>query len=253
MKNDRGMRNIMVCLLVVVASTVHVSAQNQSGIITYRGVINQAYVDSFLTDLNQKDVPMNIKQGVADMYLNASEDEYFLHFENGESYFYHNAPVDYWESYDAGSKVGTNPFYSNHKTDTIVEESLSLGRIARQPLKWKLTNKTKIIGKYTCYKAVATEELYSRQGHYYNRKVIAWFAPAIPLNFGPKHYSGLPGLVLQVERDEFTLTATNLELNPEDTNIRIKRLDEGATVITQEESHRRIKEITAENERMRNN
>lgn len=244
---------VFMLLCLSICFTVSFYGQGSSGIITYRGVINQTYVDSFLTDLNQKDIPMNIKQGVADMYLNASEDEYFLHFENEESYFYHNTPVDFWESYDAGSKVGTSPFYTNNKTDTIVEESGSLGRIAHQPLEWELTNQTKNIGGYTCYQAVATEKLFHRRGHYYTREVIAWFAPSIPLNFGPKYYKGLPGLILQIERDIFTITATDLELNPEDTNIRIKRLDEGATVITQEESHRRIKEMTAESDRMWNN
>lgn len=249
----RKYQNLRSTLLFVVSIFLSCSfyAQSNSGIITYRGVINQTYVDSFLTDLNQKDIPMNIKQGVADMYLNASEDEYFLHISNEESYFYHNTPVDYWDSYDAGSRAGTNPFYTNTETDTIVGESSSLGRIAHQPLEWELTNKTKTIGSYTCYQAIATERLFHSKGHYYNRDVIAWFTPTIPLNFGPKYYNGLPGLILQIERDKFTLTATNIELNLSDKKVTIKRLDEG-TVITFEEANRRIKEMTRESERMWN-
>lgn len=195
---------------------------------------------------------MNIKQAVTEMYLDASEDEYFLHFENEESYFYHNPTLAQTQTYDVGSKVGQTPFYTNNITDTIVEDVSSLGRIAHQPLEWKVTNKTKNIGGYTCYQAVASERLFHRKGHYYNRNVIAWFTPTIPINFGPTYYKGLPGLILQIERDTFTLTAANIELNPSDREVTITRLDEGATVITFEEANRRIKEMTAESERMWN-
>jgi GLPGLI family protein len=36
-----------------------------------------------------------------------------------------------------------------------------------------------MIGDIKCYKATTTETLYSRQGHFYNRDIIAWFAPEI--------------------------------------------------------------------------
>lgn len=245
------MKNILFFLVFIPNYLTY--GQSLSGIIQYEGVINQKYVDSFLTDLNQKDIPMNIKQGVADMYLNASKDEYFLHFMDEESFFYHNPTLAQLETYDAGSRVGKTSFYTNKKTDTIVEATSSLGKIAHQPLDWKITSKTKNIGGYTCYQATATEELFSRKGGYYNREVIAWFTPEFPVNFGPQKYSGLPGLVLQVERREFTLTAKKIELNPEDSRIRIERLDEGATVITVEEANERIEEMTAENERMYKN
>ena len=245
------MRNILYLLVFFFGFSAY--AQTGSGIVTYKGVINQKYVDSFLTDLNQKDIPMNIKQGVADMYLNASEDEYLLHFKDDESYFYHNPTLAQLETYDAGSGAGTTPFYTNNTKEIIIEESHSLGKIALPSLEWSITSKTKNIGGYTCYQATATEELFSRKGGYYNREVIAWFAPEFPVNFGPQIYSGLPGLVLQVERDKFTITATNIELNPSGKDLSIKRLDEGAKVITFEEANERIKEMTAENERMYNN
>lgn len=228
-------------------------SQDQSGVITYKGVINQTYVDSFLTNINQKDIPMNIKQGVADMYLNAGEDEYFLNFKDEESYFYHNPTLAQLETYDVGSTVGRNPVYTNSAANFMVETSRSLGNFARNALDWKLINETKNIGNYTCYKAVATERIYDRrgQGNYYDKEVIVWYTPELPINFGPKYYNGLPGLVLQVERDAFTLTATNLELNSEDKKIEINRITNDDKVISQEEYFKRIEEMTTDRERSR--
>ncbi len=73
---------------------------------------------------------------------------------------------------------------------------------------------------------------------------MAWFTPEIPVSFGPKYYNGLPGLIMQIERDKFTLTATKINLNPDDKHIKIKRIGEGKKLITNEEANNRIKEVT---------
>ena len=237
------MKKVILYVLLVsftLSSTLY--AQHTSGIVNYRGVINKKHVDSFLTDLNsKKDVPMHIKQGVAKMYNNATPDDYVLNFKNEESYYYH-IPALEEEAYNVGSKAGTVPYYTNSATDTIIEMSPTLGNIVHEPLEWEITNKKKTIGAYTCYQAIAREEFMSRKGDYYHTKVIVWFAPEIPLNFGPKNYVGLPGLVLEVERDSFTITATKINLNP-NKEIKIKRVKSNEKMITREESRARIKEI----------
>lgn len=234
---------------MVMTSTVY--SQNKSGIITYKGEVNQKYVDSFLTALKaKKDVAMHTKQGVVEMYHNATPEKFVLNFKDEESYYY-NIPTleDTGEGLKMGSNAGTIPFYTNNDTDTIVEMGQTLGFVAYNPLDWQITNKTKTIGGYQCYQAIATEKLFSRKGYYYNRKVVASFTPEIPLNFGPKYYKGLPGLILEIERDKFTLTATKLNLNPEDKDINIKRLDKNDKVITETEANNRIKEIEGDREK----
>ena len=57
---------------------------------------------------------------------------------------------------------------------------------------WKLTNETKTILGYTCYKAT-----HNREGM--NPVIVtAWYSPEIPYQFGPKGYSRLPGLILEI-------------------------------------------------------
>ena len=75
--------------------------------------------------------------------------------------------------------------------------------------------RVKKIGSYLCYKAIDVESDNQL------KKPIAWFSPLIPVNFGPKEYIGLPGLVLEVEMAGSTITATKIILNPieEITNV----------------------------------
>ena len=223
-------------------------SQNTKAIIEYKAVINETYVDSFLTDLeSKKDVPKHIKEEVRKVYKEAEPDEYVLNIKNGESYFYYEPKLDIETStYNVGSKAGENSYYTNTSNGSIIEYNPYLGNIQHEKLNWQVTKDTKKIGDYTCYKATATERLFSRQGFFYNREVTAWFTTEIPLSFGPKYYSGLPGLVLRIERDLFTMAATSINLNPEDKKIKIKKLKEKDKVITQEESYKMIKDYTEE-------
>lgn len=59
---------------------------------------------------------------------------------------------------------------------------------------WNISKETKKIGKYLCYKA--TTEIKNKKG--IKTIITAWFTPDIPFSFGPKNYSGLPGLILSL-------------------------------------------------------
>ncbi|MGY5847964.1 GLPGLI family protein [Salegentibacter sp. HM20] len=230
-----------------ISSTIN--AQINQAIIKYEGAINEKYVESFLNELKEKDIPMSAKQGVIKMYENATPDHFFLNIDGDQSYYYLDKTLESdlsAESYNVGSKAGTTAYFTNNSNDLIIEFSNALGNINHQALEWELSQEKKNIIGFTCYRATSTEKLYSRQGHFYYRDVVAWFAPEIPLNFGPKHYKGLPGLILEINRDEFTISATEINLSPEEEKVKIKGIG-NKKYISQEESYKQIEEFMEDN------
>lgn len=61
--------------------------------------------------------------------------------------------------------------------------------------RWKITNETKQIGEFLCYKAIAIgdERLYNKE------ETIVWFTPTPIINAGPAQFCNLPGMVVIIE------------------------------------------------------
>lgn len=67
--------------------------------------------------------------------------------------------------------------------------------------KWKLTNEQKDILGYTCFKATTGAD---------STLVTAWFTPQIAISSGPATYGQLPGIILEVTRDNISIVATSV-------------------------------------------
>ena len=76
-------------------------------------------------------------------------------------------------------------------------------------LAWEFLNETKLIDKFTCYKALLKQDR-----DYMGKKIVlvteAWYAPALPYAFGPKEFSGLPGLILELKTKRTTFVASKI-------------------------------------------
>lgn len=68
---------------------------------------------------------------------------------------------------------------------------------------WQLLDSTKVVCGYTCHKAVAD---------FRGREWIVWYAPELPLSYGPWKLCGLPGLILEAydNKLEYKYTATEI-------------------------------------------
>lgn len=109
-------------------------------------------------------------------------------------------------------------YYENHKvffsvkSDTLVATNTYLDEeyvISENKLliNWEITEETKKIDELNCYKAV---------GEFRGRKYTAWFAPEIPVSFGPFKFNGLPGLIITLNDSEnkINFTIKKIILNP---------------------------------------
>jgi GLPGLI family protein len=79
-------------------------------------------------------------------------------------------------------------------------------------LDWIITNENKMIGEYLCYKATYLTRMKNYKGVEKEILITAWFAPSIPISFGPKKYKGLPGLILELQDQLSIVYATNIKL-----------------------------------------
>lgn len=104
----------------------------------------------------------------------------------------------------------TEPFL---KTDPYKKEILFFDDImgkyflvkdSYNEFKWNIGNETKIIAGIQCIKATVL---------YRGREWVAWFAPDIPLPFGPWKLHGLPGLIIEAHdiTNKFTMRAAKIE------------------------------------------
>jgi len=80
---------------------------------------------------------------------------------------------------------------------------------------WTITKETKIIGKYKAIKATKDRLLDNKK----TIKIIAWFSPEIPNNYGPIGYYGLPGLILEIQEKDFIIYATKVRFNKKPLKI----------------------------------
>ena len=128
---------------------------------------------------------------------------------------------------------------------------------------WQLTDETKNIGNYTCYKATRekvepyikysfkngkmTEEKATR-----TIKTEAWYTPQIPVSHGPKKYWGLPGLILEIKEGKLTIVCTEIEMNPKE-KVRIKEPTKGKKVTLKEFEKIQRKKSKEMMERFQNN
>src|SRR5690606_16426604 len=82
------------------------------------------------------------------------------------------------------------------KVDHVANKIEMIRYIMKKPVvvtdevtyKWKITNETKQIQNYNCYKATTT---------FRGNNFEVWFTPEIPINAGPWKWCGLPGLILE--------------------------------------------------------
>lgn len=76
-------------------------------------------------------------------------------------------------------------------------------------IKWVVTDETKTVAGMQCIKAV---------GDFRGRQWIAWFAPEVPLAFGPWKLQGLPGLILEAydSTNKYAMKAVKVEYKKSD-------------------------------------
>ena len=150
---------------------------------------------------------------------------YHLKFNRSESIFKSNSYLPNDNGVDIESAVhfsaSEGVFYTNIRQNLKLRQFNYLGRdwLVEHPqneLKWHITDDTKMINGYLCKKATATFQALSIP----KQEITAWFAPELPFPYGPTYYTGLPGLVLEVEQFFFRIYAAEINFSEREKNIK---------------------------------
>jgi len=239
MKNIKYFFNIFVAILTVYSAT----SQNISGKATYKIQISKdftminkeklkaiptAYVDEIkksMTALDQR-IKLNIK------YI-----ENNLSFNQKEAIYKSISGLDN-DGYNGLKEImimtgSYGLYYFNKNTNKKLRQIDAYGQLflissKLNARKWTLTQESKTIRGYLCYKATSTLVTKNSVGTFY-KPVIAWYAPKLPVPYGPKGYGGLPGLILQLTEGDFTFYVSKLTLNPK-KQVVIKKPTKGKKV-----------------------
>ena len=204
-----------IIVLIVFFNIVVFHAQKIEGKITYLASSKKAL--NYIQKDDKKD-KKNTRHHVNKIYKNAKNISVVLLFNNKISKYYaldkmdlsSKESINYTHIMAGGEKkyytYNDIMGYNNNTLDCfLLGECFLIENIIP---KWEFKQETKIIQGFKCYKAV----LRNKNNNKINLE--AWYTPKIPYQYGVLDYYGLPGLILEINKNTFTITATKIELNP---------------------------------------
>jgi len=131
--------------------------------------------------------------------------------------------------------------YKIFTQDVFYSYSYHLGNhllISNQPFEWVITDETKTIQNFICYKAYYIETIDLGDEVKTNTHTV-WFTPDLPFSYGPGDYYGLPGVILEANNmlGKYTYGASKIELNIENSKLEsnIRKLQEISKEMTLDE------------------
>jgi GLPGLI family protein len=99
---------------------------------------------------------------------------------------------------------------NNYITENL-QEDFGKFLVLRPYQKWKLQEDTKMIGKYLCFKATTSHTTTNPKGKVFKHDFTAWYTPQIPYKFGPLGYGDLPGLIIELQGENFSYGVKKIE------------------------------------------
>lgn len=225
---------LVVMLLLTICGFVPAFAQKLEGEISYEQVYHWTQVYSRLSFISQEEKDrMKLTWGNDD----ESKHDMILYFNEKQSYYTYPKVEDVSGGYSGRNREYKiyRDFENGRRADVmemlgktyIVDDTLNV-------INWKVMNKIKEVAGHMCMMAVATDTVK-------NQKITAWFADDIPVSAGPELYSGLPGMILELDINDgdIVTTAKEIKLKPLTEDISVPKKQKGKK-INEEKYHEMI-------------
>lgn len=248
----------IVLLLVGLSSLATFAQKDFQGMAVYESKTSTA---EFMKNMDSnKDITPEMKAQIAERMKKAFEKTFILNFDKSASIYKEEEKLD-TPGQGGGMRMmtsmmgGGGTYYKNvkEKTYTVDKEVFGKEFLIKDSLpkyNWVLSQETKKIGDYTCFKATAVvvasktdfrnfrrKEAKKEEGKTENKDektseqkenktnffdevdmpkeitVTAWYCPEIPINQGPEGYWGLPGLIMEVNDGKTIILCSKLAMN----------------------------------------
>lgn len=269
-----------IFLAIVGLSTFIASAQKDfQGMAVYESKTSTA--DFAKNFEGNKEITPEMKTQIMERMKKMFEKTFILNFDKSSSIYKEEEKLDAPGQGGGGRMMvsfmgGGGTYYKNvkEKQYTVDKEVFGKEFLIKDSLpnlKWVLTEESKKIGDYTCFKATAVKAASKSDFRNFRRKeekkkdevktdekattevkkdekktnffdevempkeitVTAWYCPEIPVNQGPDEYWGLPGLIMEVNDGKTVIMCSKLVMNVKD-KIEIKA-PTGGDKVTQKE------------------
>lgn len=201
-------------IIILLFLTINSYAQIQSGKIEYKLVIG--YDEKLSNDAILKPYLEKAQEG-------AKQISFFLSFNKEASFFEMNDFVkDENTEFAKAFSVATNSYYTLANSEKKIKQvDNHFGQFIvnyNEKTEWELENETKYIGEHLCYKASSEQIVINSKGTF-KHPITAWYCPNIPFSFGPKGYTALPGLILELQERNLIYGAFKIDLKKENDII----------------------------------
>lgn len=234
-------------ILITLFAVMLMKAQEFQGVATYK---SYRKVDFKIGESKNSNMSPEMQKQLEDQIKKQAEQDYTLSFNKNESIYRKNETLEAPTPSKGGLTVRisdpSNLYYKNLKEHRFANQTELYGKefLIKDSLKvqkWELLNETKNIGQYTCFKAQYKDEVKVRKMSSESgmettteeRITTAWYTPQIPVSNGPSDFSGLPGLILEINDGKLTLICSKIVINPEE-EINIKEPKKGKEVTQKE-------------------
>ncbi len=268
------MIKFITSLVLFIVVTTASLAQDFQGMAVYESKTSTADFKSRME--GNKDITPEMQKMIEERMKKAFEKTFILNFDKTASIYKEeeklDAPGTQVNMRMMGSMMGGGgTHYKNIKQKTFTVDREMMGKEfliqdSLPKLDWKMSQETKEIGGYMCFKATATQKASQSDFRNFRMKkqeenkdkkeasasekpkttdfmkegeipkeieVIAWYTPEIPVSTGPENYQGLPGLILEVSAGKTTILCSKVVMNVKEKK-EIKASDKGK-MVTQKE------------------
>lgn len=254
------MRYLFTLLTVLLSISFY--GQTFSGSATYKTASQVPF------KMDSPDMTPERKKMMEERMAKAMQKEFQLNFNRQESIY---SEVQELEKDGEGGMrfmsmmMGSSGIlYKDLKEGTYVDKVEFFGKQflivdTLEKLNWQLEKGSKAIGKYQCNKATAQRVVTLTRSETVNGEstdttysdtilVTAWYTMEVPVSNGPAQYSGLPGLIMELNDQTTTMLCTRLSIKPgEEVDIEEPK---GGEEVTQAEYDKITQEKIEEMRRM---